>query len=66
MLLSQTASNFDEVEHPDDVQVIWTGHNNLPSHWVEIVENCMKVDPNDRPSLENLTEFWQGEAYSFR
>ncbi|KAM0446784.1 hypothetical protein ACHAPV_003748 [Trichoderma viride] len=62
----QTASNFDEVEHPDDVQVIWTGHNNLPSHWVEIVENCMKVDPNDRPSLENLTEFWQGEAYFFR
>ncbi|KAL7901861.1 kinase-like domain-containing protein [Trichoderma sp. SZMC 28014] len=66
MLLSQIANNFDEVEHPDDVQVTWTGKNDLPSHWVKIVENCMKVDPNDRPSLENLTEFWEGEAFSFK
>ncbi|KAK1250107.1 hypothetical protein MKX08_010110, partial [Trichoderma sp. CBMAI-0020] len=66
MLLSQTASNFDEVEHPDDVQVTWTGNTNLPSCWVEIVENCMNVDPNNRPSLENLTGFWGREAYSFR
>ncbi|EHK41168.1 hypothetical protein TRIATDRAFT_78127 [Trichoderma atroviride IMI 206040] len=66
MLLSQIANDFDEVEHPDDVQVTWTGNNNLPSQWVQIVENCMKVDPNDRPLLENLTEFWKGEAYSLR
>ncbi|KAL7921610.1 kinase-like domain-containing protein [Trichoderma austrokoningii] len=62
MLLSQIASDFDEIEHPDDVQVTWTVKD-LPSHWVQIVENCMKVDPNDRPSLEDLTEFWEGEAF---
>ncbi|KAL6837439.1 kinase-like domain-containing protein [Trichoderma camerunense] len=66
MLLSQTANNFDEVNHPDDVQVIWAGKNDPPSHWVEIVENCMKFDPNDRPSLDELVEFWEGEAYSFK
>ncbi|KAL7797922.1 kinase-like domain-containing protein [Trichoderma afarasin] len=66
MLLSQTANNFDEVNHPDDVQVIWAGKNDPPSHWVEIVENYMKVDPNDRPSLDELVEFWEGEAYSFK
>ncbi|KAK4059805.1 hypothetical protein Trihar35433_10621 [Trichoderma harzianum] len=64
MLLSQTANNFDEVEHPNDVQVIWAGKNDPPSHWIEIVENGMKVDPNDRPSLDDLIEFWEGEAYS--
>ncbi|KAK4084390.1 uncharacterized protein Triagg1_870 [Trichoderma aggressivum f. europaeum] len=64
MLLSQTATDFDEVEHPDDVQVTWAGENDPPSHWVEIVENCMKVDPNDRPSLDSLVEFWEGETYS--
>ncbi|KAL5095238.1 hypothetical protein Trisim1_000017 [Trichoderma cf. simile WF8] len=66
MLLSQTANNFDEVEHPDDVQVTWEGETHPPSHWVEIVENCMKIDPNDRPSLDNLVEFWEGEACSFK
>lgn len=64
MLLSQIANNFDEVEHPDDVQVNWAGKTDPPSHWVEIVENCMKADPNDRPSLDNLVKFWEGEVYS--
>ncbi|KAL6701710.1 hypothetical protein J3F84DRAFT_355556 [Trichoderma pleuroticola] len=65
MLLSQTANSFDEVEHPNDVQVTWAGKNDAPSHWVEMVEDCIKVDPNDRPSLDNLTKFWQGQVYSF-
>ncbi|KAL6829611.1 kinase-like domain-containing protein [Trichoderma sp. SZMC 28015] len=66
MLLSQTANGFDDIEHPNDVQVTWAGQNDPPSHWVEIVGNCMKVDPNDRPSLDDLVEFWEGEAYSFK
>ncbi|KAL7937968.1 kinase-like domain-containing protein [Trichoderma chlorosporum] len=65
MLLSQTANNFEEVEHPNDVEVTWTNKDDLPSRWIKVVETCMKANPNDRPSLEKLTEFWEGEAYSF-
>ncbi|KAI1635623.1 kinase-like domain-containing protein [Biscogniauxia mediterranea] len=65
MLLSQTADEFDEVEHPDDVRVTWDNENTiLPLRWIEMVEKCMERDPNGRPSLADLAEFWKTESSS--
>lgn len=63
MLLSQTDDDFEEVEHPNDAKISW-GHRKeeLPRHWIETVERCMDEDPNNRPSLVDLVEFWQAEA----
>lgn len=60
MLLSQTDDEFEEVEHPSDVQVSWgPAEETLPRSWIEIVERCMDKDPNERPSLAGLVKFWE-------
>lgn len=61
MLLSQTADDFDEVEHPNDVRITWGNENNLPLHWIRMVEKCMEKDPNERPLVVDLAEFWEAE-----
>ncbi|KAF7867352.1 hypothetical protein EAF04_005435 [Stromatinia cepivora] len=61
MLLSQTADDFDEVEHPNHVRITWGNENNLPLHWIRMVEKCMEKDPNERPSVVDLAEFWEAE-----
>ncbi|CAF9904904.1 MAG: hypothetical protein GOMPHAMPRED_002982 [Gomphillus americanus] len=62
MLLSQTADDFDDVEHPNDVRISWGNENNLPLHWITMVEKCMERDPNERPSVVELAEFWEAET----
>ncbi|KAH9204981.1 hypothetical protein DL95DRAFT_439266 [Leptodontidium sp. 2 PMI_412] len=44
MLLSQTADDFDEVEHPNDVRITWGNEHPLPLHWIRMVEKCMEKD----------------------
>ncbi|KAJ8127959.1 hypothetical protein O1611_g5676 [Lasiodiplodia mahajangana] len=65
MLLSQTVDCFDEIEHPNDVQVTWGNESDIPSHWIREVEKCMERDPNERPLLRDLVEFWEVEVASF-
>jgi len=65
MLLSQTANDFDEVEHPNHVRITWGNENNLPLHWIKMVEKCMEKDPNERPSVMDLAEFWKVEKSFF-
>lgn len=64
MLLSQTSDDFDEIKHPNDVQVTWENKDKLPRHWISMVEKCMEKDPNERPSLEDLAKFWDHAAWS--
>ncbi|KAI0112047.1 kinase-like domain-containing protein [Nemania sp. FL0031] len=64
MLLSQTVDCFEEVEHPNDVQVTWDSASDIPSHWIRKVEKCMDTDPNERPLLKDLVEFWEVEVAS--
>ncbi|KAI9715013.1 MAG: hypothetical protein M1812_006227 [Candelaria pacifica] len=61
MLLSQTADDFDEVEHPNHVRITWCNENNLPLHWIRMIEKCMKKDSNERPLIVDLAEFWKVE-----
>ncbi|RSL69305.1 hypothetical protein CEP53_002312 [Fusarium sp. AF-6] len=61
MVLTQTVSGFDEVKHPDDVRVTWDDEHNIPIHWIEIIERCMERDPNERPSMQDLLQFWKKE-----
>lgn len=62
ILLTQKDDDFDEVEHPDDVQVTW-GNINAPSGWIRRIEKCMDKDPNERPLLADLVEFWNAEEF---
>jgi hypothetical protein len=64
MLLSQTVDDFDEVEHPEDVRITWGNESNLPLHWIRMVEKCMEKDPNERPLVVDLVEFWETEKSS--
>jgi len=61
MLLSQTADDFDDVLHPNDVRITWDNKNNLPPHWITMVEKCMDKDPNERPLVVDVVEFWELE-----
>ncbi|KAH6669688.1 hypothetical protein F5X68DRAFT_249113 [Plectosphaerella plurivora] len=60
MLLSREDIDFDEVEHPDDVEVVW-GDGSLPRSWTKMIDSCMVADPNKRPSLAELVKFWEEE-----
>ncbi|KAM0426465.1 hypothetical protein ACHAPT_008156 [Fusarium lateritium] len=66
MLLTQTVGGFDEIEHPNNVQVTWDNEHNIPSHWIEMVERCMDKNPNERPCLEDLVKFWRDEELPLR
>lgn len=59
MLLTQNDDGFDEVEHPNDVQVTW-GVEVLP-RWKQMIERCMDRNPNERPLLGFLVKFWKAE-----
>jgi serine/threonine protein kinase len=60
LLLSQAEDVFEDVEHPNDVQVSWgQAKKELPRLWIEIVQICMDEDPRQRPSLAGLVKFWE-------
>lgn len=60
MLFSQVDHDFDEVQHPDDVHITWNG-DDIPASWVGMTERCMDRDPNKRPSVVDLADFWKVE-----
>jgi hypothetical protein len=61
MLLSQEDIDFDEIEHPDDVEMVWND-NGDPASWAKMVDRCMEKDPNKRPSLTEIVKFWEEEV----
>lgn len=60
LLEGRNLDSFD-FEHPDEVVTEWSEGNNVPSRWKDMVDRCMSRDPNARPSLAELTEFWRSQ-----
>ncbi|KAF9769892.1 hypothetical protein IL306_012618, partial [Fusarium sp. DS 682] len=61
MLLRQADMDFDDIEHPDDLNTDWDGSDDIPTSWKEMVDRCMSRDANERPDLFELVEFWSME-----
>jgi serine/threonine protein kinase len=59
MLLRQPDMNFDDVEHPTDLITGWMDADDVPMSWREMVDCCMSTDPNQRPEIGHLAEFWE-------
>jgi hypothetical protein len=45
----------------NDVRITSANENNLPFHWIRMVEKCMEKDPNERPLVVDLVELWETE-----
>ncbi|KAI1291437.1 hypothetical protein F5Y03DRAFT_34024 [Xylaria venustula] len=61
MLLRQPDMDFDEVEHPNDLVTDWVDSNDIPKPWKQFVDRCMSLDPNKRPDVLEVAQFWDKE-----
>ncbi|KPM35003.1 hypothetical protein AK830_g11562 [Neonectria ditissima] len=61
MLLRQPKINFEDIKHPDDLITNWDESEDVPATWKEMVDQCMSRDPNERPDLSELVQFWSRE-----
>ncbi|KAH8744314.1 kinase-like domain-containing protein [Diaporthe sp. PMI_573] len=60
MLLRQcNKDDFEGIENTEDIVEDWTSSDDIPSHWKEAVEGCLKRDPNDRTGLQDIHDFWE-------
>jgi len=66
MLLRQPdMDGWDEIEHPTDLVTDWTDADNAPESWRQMVDRCMSTDPNRRPGVALLAEFWEAATSEF-
>lgn len=61
MLLRQPESDFEDIEHPDQLITDWEKSEDIPMTWKQIVDRCMSRDANARPDLSELVGFWTNE-----
>ncbi|KAJ4310976.1 hypothetical protein N0V84_010674 [Fusarium piperis] len=61
MLLRQPENDFEDIEHPDELIPDWDESEDIPTTWKQMVDRCMSRDPNERPDLSELVEFWSNE-----
>lgn len=61
MLLRQPVSDFEDIEHPDQLLTDWDMSEDIPVTWKQMVDRCMSNDPNERPDLSELVGFWTKE-----
>ena len=55
MLLRQPAdTEWDDIEHPNDLVIDWDGADDIPADWKATVERCLAEVPNQRPDLERI------------
>ncbi|KAF6831668.1 phosphotransferase enzyme family protein [Colletotrichum musicola] len=54
---------LEQVEQSPDPEV-WTAED-IPATWMDMVNRCLKKDPNDRPDLDEVVAFWRGEGHGF-
>lgn len=61
MLLCQPDMDaFEDIISTEDVVEHWGSSEDIPTHWRDVVEGCLKRDPNDRIDLSELVKFWDG------
>ncbi|PCD36201.1 hypothetical protein FGRA07_08085 [Fusarium graminearum] len=58
MLLRQPESDWEGIEHPDDITTDRDESDDIPFTWKQMVDRCMSRDANERPDLEELVGFW--------
>ncbi|ATY67440.1 kinase-like domain [Cordyceps militaris] len=61
MLLRQPESDFEDIKHPDQLITNWDKSEDIPTTWKQIVDRCMSRDPNERPDLSEMVNFWTNE-----
>ena len=68
MLLRQSSMAFEHVQNIRDIEEEdWTGCDDVPEWVRKGVEKCLtRNNPNQRMSLEELKEFWDGAEMSLR
>lgn len=65
MLLRQPSMDFDEIEHPNDLTTNWDDAEDIPIGWKEITDLCMATDPNERPDVMKVWEYWKLEVEKY-
>ncbi|OTA97005.1 hypothetical protein M434DRAFT_27349 [Hypoxylon sp. CO27-5] len=61
MLLREPDMDFDDIDHPNDLKTDWENSDDIPESWKDFVDRCMAMDPNNRPDMLEVSEFWEGE-----
>ncbi|WEW59251.1 hypothetical protein PRK78_004720 [Emydomyces testavorans] len=63
MLLRQPDMDaFEDVTSTEEVVEDWESSEDIPAHWRDVVQGCLKHDPNERIGLRELTAFWESES----
>ncbi|KAF6837107.1 phosphotransferase enzyme family protein [Colletotrichum plurivorum] len=52
---------LEQVEQSPDPEVWTTVSADVPEAWKDMVNRCLKKDPNDRPDLDEVVAFWRRE-----
>ena len=60
MLLQQvTESEAYKAYKDDEGRIFWNERaEGVPREWKDVVGDCVREDPNERPGLEGLREYW--------
>lgn len=66
MLLRQADIDFDEIEHPSELETDWVGAEDIPAAWADMTDRCMAQDPNERPDVMEVLEFWKAEKAKYQ
>ncbi|KAI9893009.1 MAG: hypothetical protein M1814_000893 [Vezdaea aestivalis] len=55
---------LESVKHPLELITNWEqdGKDGIPENWKEFVDQCMALDPNERPGVVTVAEFWEEVA----
>ena len=64
MLLRQPDMDaFEDITRTEEVVEDWACSDDIPAHWKRVVGDCLKRSPNERISLRELLEFWDGARH---
>ena len=59
MLLRQPDMDaFEDMARTQEVVEDWGSSDDIPAHWKQVVQDCLKHNPNERIGLRELLKFW--------
>ena len=59
MLLRQPDMDaFEDIARTEEVVEDWGSSDDIPAHWKQVVQDCLKHSPNERIGLRELLKFW--------
>ena len=61
ILLRQPDMNaFEDIMSTEEVVEDWGSSEDIPAHWKQVVQDCLRQRPNERLGLGELLSFWNG------